>query len=81
MARVVHRKADGVGIFLFDHGDDVVDALTQPEVDHLTARIAQQTGDDTEPPVVTVEAELGQYDAKRWRVARLARHQNTAGST
>jgi hypothetical protein len=55
-------EADDVYVLLQGCLDDLIHRLVQPGVDHLEARVAQGQGDHLGPPVVPVQAGLGDQD-------------------
>jgi epoxide hydrolase-like predicted phosphatase len=54
-----HGQPDGVDIFVDGGGGDRLGRLEQPGVDDLVPGVAQDAGHDLDPPVVAVEADLG----------------------
>ena len=59
-----HRQPDRVDIFVDGGGGDRLGRLEQPRVDDLVPSVAQDAGDDFDPPVVAVEADLGDQDPR-----------------
>jgi epoxide hydrolase-like predicted phosphatase len=58
-----HRQPDGVDVLVDGGGGDGLGSLEQTGVDHLVAGVAQDPRNDLDPPVVPVEADLGDQDA------------------
>ena len=81
MARIVHRQADGVCVFLFGCGNDRFRGLAQPQVDDLHARVTQDAGNHLDAAIVPVKPEFGQHDSDRSVVHRGFDHQKIAVST
>ncbi len=79
MRPVVHRHAHHVDVLLHDGCGDRLWRLAEPGKDHLEPVVPQYPGDDTQSPVVTVEADLGKQHAYR-RVAPTTRRTRIAGS-
>ena len=71
MAGVVHRQANGIGIFLLGGSHDAVGGLTQSEVNDLHACISQNSSNHLDATVVPVEAKLGQDYADLGLVAQM----------
>jgi hypothetical protein len=72
-----HGEPDCVDVLVDRGGGDRLWRLEQPRVDHLVAGVAQDAGDDLDPPVMAVEADLGDQDPP----AKWSSHQITGTST
>ena len=59
-----HRQPDRVDVLVDGGRSDRLRGLEQPGVDDLVAGVAQDAGDDLDPPVVPVEADLGDQDPR-----------------
>ena len=77
-----HRQPDRVDVLVDGGGGDCLRRLEQPGVDHLVPGVAKNPGDDLDPPVVAVEADLGdQYPGARRNWSSDWVHQMTGTST
>src|ERR1700693_3580644 len=54
-----YRKSHDIDVFVHRTARNCFGRLKEPEVDHLHARISQQPGDDVDPAIVPVKADLG----------------------
>jgi putative hydrolase of the HAD superfamily len=59
-----HGQPDRVDVLVDGGGGDGFGRLEQPGVDDLVPGVAQDAGHDLDPPVVAVEADLGDQDAR-----------------
>ena len=61
-----HRQPDGVDVLVDGGRGDGLGRLEQAGVDDLEPGIAEDPGDDLDPAVVAVEADLGHENPARW---------------
>ncbi len=59
-----HGQPDRVDVLVDGGGGDRLGRLEQPRVDDLVPGVAQDPGDNLDPPVVAVEADLGDQDPR-----------------
>jgi epoxide hydrolase-like predicted phosphatase len=59
-----HGQPDRVDVLVDRSGGDRLGRLEQPGVDDLVPGVAQDPGDNFDPPVVAVEADLGDQDPR-----------------
>ena len=67
---VVHRQTHHVDVLLQGHCRDRFGGLAQPAVDDLEAGVAEDAGNDLDPPVVPVESDLGDQNSGARTTAR-----------
>jgi hypothetical protein len=72
-----HGEPDRIDVLVDRGGGDRFGRLEQTGVDDLVAGVAQDASDDLDPPIVAVEADLGDQDPP----AKRSSHQITGTST
>jgi len=63
-----HGQSDRVDVLVDGGGSDRLGGLEQPGVDDLVPGVAQNAGNNLDPPVVPVEADLGDQDPSRHQI-------------